>query len=104
MRRTDQTLKDGERVDIPGRMSDLQSLLLEPGIGPIVIRRLEEVGVRSVADLVRRGVEPTVQSICASMGQHAWQNRRAALVRALMQALCGPPASGTDQSGARSDR
>lgn len=69
--------------------SDLQLLLRAPGVGPVVVRRLEEVGVRSLSDLVRRGVDPTVSAICAELGHQGWTNRRDALVRALTDVARG---------------
>jgi predicted RecB family nuclease len=96
MRRTDRNLTCARWAARPSGSTDLRTLLLAPGVGPLVIRRLEEAGVCSVADLVRRGVEPTVDSICASMGHHAWRNRRDALVRALTQALFRQPTSGAE--------
>jgi predicted RecB family nuclease len=65
--------------------SDLHLLLLAPGVGPTVVRRLEQVGVQCLSDLVRRGVDPTVAAICAEMGHEGWMNRRDALVRAITQ-------------------
>jgi predicted RecB family nuclease len=94
MHSTDERPRAAAKSDGLGITTDLHELLLAPGVGPGVIRRLEEAGVRSVADLVRRGVEPTVQTICVGMGHRAWNNRQNALVRALVQALCR--SSGTD--------
>jgi nucleotidyltransferase/DNA polymerase involved in DNA repair len=65
---------------------DLHRLLQAPGVGPKVLQRLEQVGVRSLAELMRRGVEPTVAAICAETGHRGWANRRDALVRALTDA------------------
>lgn len=72
--------------------SDLQRLLRAPGVGPGVVQRLEQVGVRSLSDLVRRGVDPTVEAICAQTGHAGWANRRAALIRALTALALGSPA------------
>jgi hypothetical protein len=69
--------------------SDLQLLLRAPGVGPGVVRRLEQVGVQSLSDLVRRGVDPTVSAICAETGHQGWANRRDALVRALTEVARG---------------
>jgi hypothetical protein len=77
-------------VTLPARNFDPQDrlvLLRSPQIGPMVIRRLEEVGVCSIGELVLRGVEPTIQEICLRDRQPAWTNRRSALVRALCDAL-----------------
>ena len=58
-------------------------MLRSPGIGPAVIRRLEAVGVLSLADLAQRGVDDVVVEICSQLGSPAWGNRRAALNRVL---------------------
>jgi general L-amino acid transport system ATP-binding protein len=75
------------RPDIgPGRLfdrADRHSLLRSPGIGPAVIRRLETVGVLSLADLAQRGVGDVMVEICHQLGSPAWANRRAALNRVL---------------------
>lgn len=75
---------------------DLELLLRSRGIGPLVVQRLTEVGVYSIFDLMRRGVEPTVQAICSRTGQPSWMNRTDALVQALADALRAPliPKSG----------
>lgn len=65
-------------------------LLKSPQIGPRVIQRLEEVGVRSIGELILRGVEPTVREICLRERQPAWANRRGALARALCDAIGAP--------------
>lgn len=58
-------------------------LLAMPGIGELVICRLEQVGVHSVLDLRTRGIEALVEHICGLGGNPAWRNRRRALARAL---------------------
>lgn len=63
--------------------NDLARLLGYPGIGPMVVQRLMEFGVRSITDLQRRGVDSTVNDICKHMGQLAWRNRSEALAHAL---------------------
>lgn len=78
--------------------SDLQVLLRAPGLGPGVVRRLEQVGVQSLSDLVRRGVDPTVSAICAETGNQGWANRRDALLRALLTELARGRSTGRDPS------
>lgn len=58
-------------------------LMATPGIGPMVVERLEQVGVGSLAALRVLGVDEVVDSICRATGSSAWQNRRRALRRAL---------------------
>jgi len=49
----------------------------------MAIDRLENVGIRSLADLREVGVEATVDRICSQLGSAAWRNRRQALERLL---------------------
>jgi hypothetical protein len=58
-------------------------LLSEPGIGPMVITRLEQAGFHSLATLREAGADHVVKTICARVGSRAWANRRDALDRAL---------------------
>jgi hypothetical protein len=58
-------------------------LLATPRIGPIVIERLEAVGIDSIARLRQQGVEQAVILVCTSLGTVAWANRRRALRDAL---------------------
>jgi len=58
-------------------------LLAEPGIGPLVVTRLEQAGFHSLATLREAGADHVVRTICASVGSRAWANRRDALERAL---------------------
>ena len=64
-----------------------QMLLLTPGIGPLVLDRLEEVGIASIGQLSHRGVEAVVDLVCQHVGSCAWGNRKRALVRALRRAV-----------------
>ena len=61
-------------------------LLATPRIGPMVIERLEAVGIDSLARLREQGVERAVALVCASLGSVAWANRRRALAQALATA------------------
>jgi len=60
-----------------------RQLLCMPGIGELVIRRLEQAGVHSLRDLRERGIDTLVEHICGLGGNPAWRNRRRALARAL---------------------
>ncbi len=59
-------------------------LELGAGIGPGVVRRLEEAGVHSLQALREQGVDRIIERICCASGQPSWANRRAALLRVLM--------------------
>lgn len=61
-------------------------LLATPGLGPVVVQRLEGAGVTSLAALRQRGVDRVVDQLCQAAGNAAWRNRRRALARALAAA------------------
>ena len=60
------------------RFSDAerQLLLLTPGVGPMVLERMEDVGITSVEQLRREGVEAVVDLVCRRVGSTAWANRK----------------------------
>jgi hypothetical protein len=58
-------------------------LLRVPGIGPLVVQRLQDVGIASLHDLRRVGPEVVVQRICALTNSPAWLNRKRALQAAI---------------------
>lgn len=62
---------------------DERKLLLNtPRIGPAVVARLESMGIDSLGELRRLGVDSIVRSICDGAGNSAWANRRSALLQA----------------------
>ena len=61
-------------------------LLSTPRIGPSVVARLESMGIDSLGELRRLGVDRVVQSVCDGAGNSAWANRRNALLQALHRA------------------
>ena len=63
------------------RFSDAerQLLLLTPGVGPMVLERMEDVGINSVEQLRCEGVEAVVDLVCRRVGSTAWANRKGAL-------------------------
>jgi predicted flap endonuclease-1-like 5' DNA nuclease len=63
----------------------LDRLLSMPGIGPSVIGRLQDVGIRSVSQLRQVGVDHAVLAVCEKTGQIAFANRRRFLHQALGQ-------------------
>jgi nucleotidyltransferase/DNA polymerase involved in DNA repair len=67
----------------PCPSDSLTPLLRMPGIGPSVIRRLEEAGIASLSQLRQMGVERAVLAVCERTGQIAHANRRRCLQRAL---------------------
>ena len=58
-------------------------LLATPGIGPLVVQRLEEAGLDSFDKLLQVGVDAAVRRVCAQVGSRAWANRADALRQAL---------------------
>lgn len=64
-------------------LHERQLLELCAGIGPGVVRRLEEAGVHSLQGLREQGVDRIIERICCASGQPSWANRRAALLRVL---------------------
>lgn len=67
-------------------------LLASPGLGPVVVERLEQSGIASIATLRTLGVDAVVESMCQPGQNMAWFNRRRALLRAVSQ--FGPAAAG----------
>lgn len=60
-------------------------LLSSPGLGPVVVERLEQSGIASIATLQALGVDAVVESMCQPGQNMAWFNRRRALLRAVSQ-------------------
>jgi len=63
--------------------TERRHLLTSPGLGPVVVQRLEDAGVISMASLRRMGVDAVVLAMCQPGTNLAWCNRRRALRRAL---------------------
>lgn len=62
---------------------DRELLLRTPGIGPVVIERLEALGVHSLQQLRALGVERLIAIACDEAVRHGLVTRRRALLRAL---------------------
>jgi hypothetical protein len=60
-------------------------LLSSPGLGPVVVERLERSGIVSIDKLRSMGVDAAVDSICRPEHNRALFNRRRALLRAVDQ-------------------
>jgi len=58
-------------------------LLTSRGLGPLVVQRLEEAGMASIAALRHVGVDAVVLAMCRPGTNLAWRNRRRALRSAL---------------------
>lgn len=58
---------------------EFKRLTSTPRVGPTVVRRLEQIGVNSLADLRQLGVDLAIARICGQIGNPAWANRRRAL-------------------------
>lgn len=73
-------------------MADQRRLLTTPKLGPLVLERLDAIGIRSLDGLRSFGVDEAIERICAQVGNCAWRNRRAALLGLLASpALVGDP-------------
>ena len=68
---------------------ETQILLRTPRVGPLVIRRLEAVGLDSVAQLKTVGIEEAVTRVCTLVGSVGWRNRQRPLASALALLLAG---------------
>ncbi|MDE2372133.1 MAG: helix-hairpin-helix domain-containing protein [Burkholderiales bacterium] len=63
---------------------DERRLLLNTnGIGPVVVRRLEQAGYGSIEQLRRAGADRVASAVCEQVGNASWANRRRAIVRAI---------------------
>lgn len=63
-------------------------LLIQPGIGPKVVERIEAIGITSLDELAKQGADEVVLRICNAVGQIAWANRRLAITNALKAVHC----------------
>jgi len=71
-----------------------EALLAVKGVGPTVIARLEELGIRNFADLAGRDPDAVCAEISAAMGSTCWRNSpqaRGAIVAAVARAGAGLP-------------
>jgi hypothetical protein len=71
---------------MPFDPKDRMLLMSTPGIGSLVLQRLEEAGFDSLEAIQLVGVDTVVHVICAQQRSKGWSNRRRALERALIQA------------------
>ena len=79
------------------------ALLKVPRLGPVVLQRLEQAGLDSLAKLRAVGVDTAVRMVCDRVGNVAWANRRHALQSAVSACL-GAPCSGPANSVANDRR
>lgn len=79
------TLSDPRASEVQQRFNDIERnhLLRSPGLGPLVVQRLEELGIASMATLRRMGADVVVLAMCQPGTNLAWCNRRRALRRAI---------------------
>jgi hypothetical protein len=79
------TISDPQISAIQQRFSEIERLhlLRSPGLGPLVVRRLEDSGIASIATLRRMGADVVVLAMCQPGTNLAWFNRRRALQRAI---------------------
>jgi hypothetical protein len=66
-------------------LDERRRLLATPRLGPVVIDRLELLGIDSFDKLRQVGVDAAVERVCQSLGSRAWANRRKPLALALSQ-------------------
>lgn len=66
-------------------------LLATPGIGEVVVTRLEHAGYASLQALQQAGAERVTEQVRQLVGDVAWRNRRRAIARAIAASL---PATG----------
>lgn len=71
------------RADTKFNERERRHLLSSPGLGPIVVERLEQSGIASIAALQTLGVDAVVDAMCQPGQNMAWFNRRRALLRAV---------------------
>ena len=62
---------------------DRRRLLATPGIGHVVVDRLEAAGYASLHALREAGADTVTERVRALLGGPAWQNRRRAIARAI---------------------
>jgi hypothetical protein len=67
--------------------TERQRLMVARGLGPLVLTRLEQVGLDSLDKLRQVGVDQAVERVCAQQAGPAWRNRRRALAQALALSL-----------------
>ena len=74
-------------VDSGERFSpnERRQLLMEPGIGPTTVERLERAGYRSIESLRRAGANHIVAVIAQAADAPGWANRRRAIERAIFR-------------------
>jgi predicted flap endonuclease-1-like 5' DNA nuclease len=73
-----------------------QLLLAVDGVGPGVVKRLEEIGVATLVDLAARDAGAICAQISSRLGSHCWRNSpkaRAAVAGAIStaKAFATPP-------------
>jgi hypothetical protein len=65
------------------RPEERKALLGTPGIGPVIVMRLEQAGLGSLDRLREVGTARAAGIVCTLQGSPAWMNRHRALARAL---------------------
>ena len=65
------------------RTEEREALLRAPGIGPLILSRLEAAGLGSFERLREVGAAGAAGMVCAQQGNPSWMNRQRALKRAL---------------------
>jgi hypothetical protein len=58
-------------------------MLSTTGVGPGMVRRLEDAGFSSIAQMRTLGAQHVVTAMCEFVGDDAWANRRKAIQRVI---------------------
>lgn len=64
---------------MPFSDSEKNALLALPGVGPTVIKRFEEVGIHSFAELARYEAKEIAEQVAAMLRTSCWKNSPKAL-------------------------
>lgn len=72
-----------EAIPAPARLPENERRLLvqAPGLGPLFVQRLDEVGICSLPHLIQLGADEVIDRLCAMLGTPSIANRRRALRR-----------------------
>jgi hypothetical protein len=76
-------------------------LLTTPGIGEVVLHRLEAAGFGSLQALRQAGAQHVTECVRLQLGEAGWRNRRRAIARAIDATLPAPGTSPEATTGAR---
>jgi hypothetical protein len=64
---------------------DRKLMLSTTGVGACMVKRLEDAGFTSIAQMHALGAQHVVMAMCEFVGDDAWANRRRAIQRVIDQ-------------------